>query len=202
MNVVFYSIAAIVSAFLFLPRSAGSPARNVPLLLSLVVLFTLLYFFRIIQYIVLINRTKNHFLSQGYNVSGITILPSFLFFKGDYSMKLKKGEDKIYIRFLVRKNSYLHYHFETVNKIEYYKYTRGFFHGGTKKLVAPISKKLEKTKTGGRKILFPDDGYNKNIIVFNKMPNYVTDSVKREGLGNGDYICESNVVLYDAKHLK
>lgn len=201
MDVVFYSMAAIVSAFLFLPRSEGSPIRNVPLLLSLIAIFALLYFIRLIQYIVLMNRTKKHFASKGYKVYGLTFLPAFLFFKGNYSLKMQKGEEKIYISFLVRKNWYLHYHFERADKIEYYKYTRGFFYGGQKKLVAPISKTIDKTKTGGRRVYLPKTGYNKTIIVFNKMPDYVTDSVKKEGLGNGDYICGSNVLLYDVKHL-
>ena len=41
----------------------------------------------------------------------------------------------------------------------------------------------------------------KTVIIFNRMPDYVSDSVKKEGLGNGDYICNTEIQLYEVEHL-
>ncbi|MBR5313819.1 MAG: hypothetical protein IKU45_00205, partial [Clostridia bacterium] len=132
---------------------------------------------------------------------GQKIIPAFLFYKGNYALVMQKGNDKTYLRFLVRKNSYLHYHFEAPDKVEFYKYTRGFFYGGKMKVVAPISKTAEKSKTGSRKLYLPKLRNEKTVIIFNRMPDYVSDSVKKEGLGNGDYICNTEIQLYEVEHL-
>ena len=54
----------------------------------------------------------------------------------------------------------------------------------------------------GKQKLKWDEDAEKRFILFDKMPNEITDSVKKENIGVGEKICGSNVYIFDLKTLE
>ncbi|MBE6601935.1 MAG: hypothetical protein E7637_05455 [Ruminococcaceae bacterium] len=96
---------------------------------------------------------------------------------------------------LSRKRTYQRYHFDRVDRLEFYRANRVVFnsikaYGGT------ISKLVE-VKQVGKQNLKWDDSSQIRIVLFDKLPEQISDTKKKECLGTGDRICASDVYLLD-----
>ena len=123
---------------------------------------------------------------------------------GRYNIIFKSEKKELNIVFLVKKKKYQNYFFKDINNVEFYRSNRVVFNN-IKAHGATISKAVETKSVGKQKIKWKqyDMGHNgTNILLFDKLPFKISDSVKKEELGNGDRICSSNVYLFDLNGLQ
>ena len=59
-----------------------------------------------------------------------------------------------------------------------------------------MSELVETTRVGKQKIKW-DDTAEIRVIIFDKLPDQITDMVKKENLGVGEKICASDTYLMD-----
>ena len=96
---------------------------------------------------------------------------------------------------LSRKRKYQRYHFDSIDQLEFYRSNRVVFKG-RKIRGAVMSELVETTRVGKQKIKW-DDTAEIRVIIFDKLPDQITDMVKKENLGVGEKICASDTYLMD-----
>jgi len=123
------------------------------------------------------------------------IIPWYSRFHGHYSVVFQYRGQPVQIILLSKKRKYQRYHFESINKLEFYRSNRVVFNS-IKAKGATISKLVE-TKLVGKQRLKWDDAAEVRIIIFDKLPEQITDCVKKENIGTGEQICTSHTYLVD-----
>lgn len=192
MNYVFYVIFALLSCFLFLPRSANDEIRNVPILISVLSLIALYCIYRLIRFIVFTCRVKHKLNAKGFNILKMR------FFLGKCNIIAENDNAIFDIYLLRRKKSYYRYHFDTANVIEFYKSSFAVSRSSKKGTIARTSadqKRVGKQKT--TRIPFSNNKTINYFTVIDKFPYCITDATHREEINNGDHICSSDVILFD-----
>lgn len=195
MKCVVYIAVLFVCGLLFLPRTGTTKIRNLPLLLfilSLVLIFILIRFFK---YVLLVVKTQKQLKKSGIKEAKIKFLPWASFFHGHYSITFFHENKIAQIILLSRKRKYQRYHFDSVNKIEFYRSNRVVFNN-IKAKGATISKLVETNLVGKQRLKW-DDAAEVRIIIFDKLPKQITDCVKKENIGTGEQICDSHMYLLD-----
>lgn len=198
MKIVVGFILAFVSAMLFLPRSDSTQIRNLPLLITIVCFFLLLHIIRAFKYIILMIKAKNIIEKNGYIWDGFRVVPFSLI------MRFRRKREVLSVAFVVIKKKYQRCHFKDSEHIEFYRSYRIIF-GSTKTKGTIVSNLVETELVGRRWIKWgqsAEPSYRKCILLFNRLPEHITDSTHRPGLGNGDAVCSSDIVLYDMKGFK
>ena len=204
MKYVVYAILVFAAALLFLPKSGTTQIRNLPLLIAITVLILALYLFRLLKYAIIMSKTTKLLKENGYNVQKTHFLPFAAMLKGRYAMKFERRQNVLNIVFLLKKKKYPHYFFEDIDHIEFYRNSRAIFkdiqsRGGT------VSKLVETKLLGKQRLKWERYKTNEadiNILLFDKFPNKISDSLKRQELGNGDKICDSKIILCDFEYMK
>lgn len=204
MKYLIYLILTFIGGLLFLPQTGSTQIRNIPLLL--VILFSILgvVIIRVLKYIILMFKTKRYLNQKGFKCVKFLFFPLGSMLHGRYNMTFRSETEELNIVFLVKKKKYQHYFFKDINSIEFYRSNRVVFNN-IKAYGATISKLVETKLVGKQKIKWQhyDMSFNrKNILLFDKLPFKISDSVKKEELYNGDRICCSNIYLYDLKGLQ
>lgn len=204
MKYLVYLISAFIGSLLFLPKPGSTQIRNIPLLL--VILFSMLgvAIIRIFKYIILMFKTKRFLNQKGFKCVRFFVFPLWSILHGRYNMLFRRGKEELNIVFLLKKKKYQHYFFEDINRIEFYRSNRVVFNN-IKAYGATISKLVETKLVGKQKIKWQqcDMSFNRtNVLLFDKLPFKISDSVNKKELGNGDRICCSNVYLYDLNGLQ
>lgn len=204
MRYLVYLIIALIGGLLFLPKTGSTQIRNIPLLLA--ILFSILgvVTIRILKYIILMFKTKKFLNQKGFKCVKFFVFPFGFILHGRYNMTFQSEKEELNIVFLVKKKKYQHYFFKDINSIEFYRSNRVVFNN-IKAYGATISKSVETKLVGKQKIKWKQ--YNTslnrtNILLFDKLPSQISDSVKKEELGNGDQICGSNIYLFDLNGLQ
>lgn len=199
-----YIALLFICGFLFLPQSGTTEIRNLPLLLfilSLVLLFILIRFFK---YALLVVKTQKQLKKIGVQKTKVNFFPWMSFFHGHYSINFSYNNKVTQIMLFSRKRIYQRYHFDSINKLEFYRSNRVVFNN-IKAIGGTISKLIETNLVGKQKIKWDDDSETR-IIIFDKLPEQITDFTKKENLGVGDQIGASNIYLFDwisfCKHMK
>ena len=195
MKYFVYVVLVILGGFLFLPQTGTSEIRNPWLLILILSLVVISILIRLLKYILLMAKTKKLLKQNEKKVLQIRFLPLASLFRGHYSITFE-CEDKIaQIILISRKRNYLRYHFDSINRLEFYQSNRVVFKN-TKVYGATISNLVETQRVGKQRIKW-NDSANIRMIVFDRLPGQMTDSVKAECLGAGDRICGSDVYVLD-----
>lgn len=195
MKYFVYIALLFICGFLFLPAMGTTEIRNLPLLLfilSLVLLFILIRFFK---YVLLVVKTQKQLKKSGIKEAKIEFFPWASFFHGHYSITFFHKNKISQIILLSRKRKYQRYHFDSVNKIEFYRSNRVVFNN-IKAKGATISKLVETNLVGKQRLKW-DDAAEVRIIIFDRLPEQITDFTKKENLCAGEKICSSNIYLFD-----
>ena len=195
MKYVVYIVMLFVCGFLFLPRTGTTEIRNLPLLLFILTLILIFIMIRLIKYVLLIAKTKKHLKKIGIQNTKIKFFPWASFFHGHYSITFPHENKILQIILLSRKRKYQRYHFDSVNKIEFYRSNRVVFNN-IKAKGATISKLVETNLVGKQRLKW-DDAAGARIIIFDRLPEQITDFTKKENLCAGEKICSSNIYLFD-----
>ncbi len=194
MKYFVYAFLAFMSCVLFLPKAGSMEIRNVPILISVIALITIYGLYRLVQIGIPMYRIGSILKKRGMKIRKIR-----LYFRKGYI--ISENEKEAYnISLLTRKRSYYRYHFDSENKIEFYKSTVAVnkSSGGGRIARGAVNQRL----VGKQKISRPTFSTDKTVhhfIVINKFPYRITDSAKKEELDNGVRICLSDVLLFDLK---
>ena len=96
---------------------------------------------------------------------------------------------------LSRKRRYSRYHFTRVDLLEFYRANRLVVKGGRGRWAA-VSDAVEVHCVGKQRLAW-DPSAAVRVVLFDKLPNAVTDCVRREELAAGDRICATETYLMD-----
>ena len=202
-----YFFCAFLLSILILPAPYET---NIGILLcfSLFIIIPILY--RLLKYLVLMVKTKHLLKKNGFKATKFCYFPFPSRFRGRYTMSFENDNKALNIVFLSKKLKYKNYHFESKNSVELSSYARVMLYRGNHanhhgSLVSRTNV-IKKNNFGKQKFLWPENNAQKenyNIILFDKWPDRVTDFIKHgdKSIGQGDYICESNIQVFDKKTL-
>ena len=194
MKYVVYAILAIIAFFTFVPKTGTTEIRNLPLLICLLVIAVIFVLFALIRCIVLFQKAKKAIKKSGCDIIKTRFNPFAERLHGRYSVTFKRNGKIICARFLIKHIKYPRYHFEEADLVEFYCSNRVVFQS-TKERGAVISDLVETKKVGEQRLMWDESEYN--VIVFNKMPDHVTDSKQKELLYKGDNVCQNGAYLTD-----
>ncbi len=203
MKYILYAIALIIGFFLFVPLNGSTEIRNLPLLVVIVSLILLAILVRLLQYGILMSKAKRMLCQKGMKPVRTLFLPWLSRCRGRYSMMLQYEGKNVQIVFLCRKRKYQRYHFERDDRLEFYSTNRVVFKG-SKVRGATISNAVETNLAGKQKLKW-NESADSRMILFDKLPEMVTDSIKRVNIEAGERICDSDISVWDwksfSKHL-
>lgn len=194
MKYVFYSILAIIALFLFLPTTGSNVIRNLPLLISLFVIIAGLVLWYLIRRAAFLQKVKKTLKKNGCEIIKTHFNPFAARLHGRYSVTFKINDKIICARLLIKQIKYQRYHFESAELIEFYRSNRVVFQS-TKVRGATISDLVETQKVGRQPLKW--EKADCNIIIFNKIPDHITDSAQKNLLGKGDRVCETETYIAD-----
>lgn len=193
MKYVLYAIAVIIGFFLFIPESGSTEIRNVPLLILIVSLIILSFLIRFFKHVALMRKTEKLLRQNGVKSVQTTFFPWDSRFRGRYSMTFQHEDKSVQIAFLCRQRKYQRYHFDKIDQLEFYNTNRVVFKG-TKIKGATISNAIETNLVGKQKLKW-DKSAVIRMILFDKLPEQITDSASRQVLAAGDQICGSDIYI-------
>ena len=204
MKYIVCLILVFIGGMLFLPRTGSTQIRNIPLLFVILFFILVIFMIGIFKYMVLMVKAKRILNQKGFKCVKFFFFPFGAMLHGRYNIIFQSEKKELNIVFLVKKKKYQNYFFKDINNVEFYRSNRVVFNN-IKAHGATISKAVETKSVGKQKIKWKqyDMGLNgTNILLFDKLPFKISDSVKKEELGNGDRICSSNVYLFDLNGLQ
>ena len=202
MKYLVYTALIFIGGLLFLPEHGKIVPRNLPLLLFLIACILLYFVLRAVKWAIAAYKVKRILKREHINIKHFSPVPFYLCPKGRYNIVADSRRSTLNIVLIMRKRKYLRYHFDSFDKLEYYVGGRNTFKGmrtGSRHVSIAQTNRVDTTeKKGIRKLPFEGSPPKRHtdIIIINKFPHAVTDSVNRLELGNGDKIC-NRVYLYD-----
>lgn len=194
MKYVVYTILAIIAFLLFMPTTDGKEIRNLPLLIALLVIIAGFLLWQLIRRAVFMGKVKKTLKKSGCEIIKTHFNPFATRLQGRYSVTFKAKEKKVTANLLVRRRKYQRYHFSDMENLEFYSSNRVVFNS-TKILGATISNLVETKRVGKQKLKW--DKADCNIIIFDKIPDHITDSKQKNLLGNGDKVCGGETYIAD-----
>ena len=203
MKYFVYAVLALIAGFLFLPATGTSEIRNQPLLILILSLILISILIRFLKYVALMVKTKQSLKQRKISLIKSKFQPWASCFHGHYSITFQYENQTVQIVLLSKKRKYQRYHFDRIDRLEFYRANRVVFRS-SKIWGAKISDLVETNQVGKQRIKW-DNFAEIRVILFDKLPDQITDSVKKENLGTGDQICASDVYILDhttfCKHL-
>jgi hypothetical protein len=194
MKYVVYTILAIIAFLLFMPTTDGKEIRNLPLLIALLVIIAGFLLWQLIRRAVFMGKVKKTLKKSGCEIIKTHFNPFAARLRGRYSFTFKAKEKKVTARLLIRRRKYQRYHFADMENLEFYSSNRVVFNS-TKIQGATISNLVETKRVGKQKLKW--DKADCNIIIFDKIPDLITDSTQKELLGKGDKVCGTETYIAD-----
>ena len=197
MKYVMYAILMILAGAFFLPEAGSTEIRNLPLLIFILSIALIAFFTRFFKYVAFMEKTKNQLKKNQFELIKCRLFPWESCFQGRYSIVFRHGNSMVELMLMCRRRKYQRYHFESIHRLEFYRANRMAVKGG--KIYgygAKISNAVEVNLVGKQKIKW-DNSAPIRIVLFDKLPDGITDAVKKEHLGAGEFICQSDVCLMD-----
>ncbi len=195
MKYLVYFILFLISGFLFLPKTGTTEIRNKPLLIFVICLIVIWILIRFFKYVLLMAKTRRLLKQNKKKVIKTQFFPWASLFHGQYSITFQSENEIAQIILISKRRKYQRYHFDSINRLEFYRSNRVVFRS-SREQGATISNLVELNQVGKQKIKW-DDTAKMRMIVFDKYPDFITDSIKKENLGTGDLICDSDVSIFD-----
>ena len=194
MKYVLYIIAAIVAFLLFFPTTGSNQIRNLPILIAILVIAAGFVLFALIRRVMLFQKIKKTIKKRGCEIIKSAFNPFSARLHGRYLVTFKSNGKIINALLLIRRKKYQRYHFENADYLEFYQSNRVVFRS-IKSRGATISDLVE-TKLVGKQKLKWDEAHC-NIVLFDKLPDHITDSKQKELLGKGDKVCGTETYIAD-----
>jgi len=187
MKYLVYAALVFVSMLIFLPKDGTLRPDNLPLLLFLISCFALYQLFRLTKRIILLNKMRKLLLEKGAVIHRFSPLGIM----GGCHLSAEKNGKTMHIVLLMHKHTRTHYHFESTGRVEYYKSNRLVYRAGGAS-GATISREVETKRIGSRTFTWQNlsNPAYLPVIVIDRQPSMVTDSVSNQPLAIGDAICK------------
>lgn len=207
MKYIIYIILLLMGARLFLPDKGQTGIQNLPLLIFILSCVLLYFIILGVKRCVAAQRIKKLLEASKLRIKHFSVIPAVPCKSGRYDIVTEDRRLTLNIKLLMRKRSYYRYHFNGVSRLEMYTGTRNGVHigrNGVNRVSVARASNVDTTNcVARRKLPFtnPPTPHTVDIIVMDKFPNAVTDSMSRYGLGNGDVIC-GQVRLFDMEGFK
>ena len=183
-----------VAGLLFLPRGVDSGVRNAPLLIGILAVLFVLLVVSLWKRIRLKRRVARELRAAGYRICHRwrSVFRNRLFAERDGEVSQ--------ILLLTRGRRGLRYHFADVNTVEFYKNVQATYvnRRGSGHVYVGAT---ETHRAGKRKLRWAPcdpEKETKRFLVFDSLPERMTDTRKSHDLGAGDTIGDSAVCVYDA----
>ena len=199
MKILVSLALTFVSMLLFLPSVGTTEIRNLPLLLMILGVLLVFFSVGVVKQIVLMIKARKILREKGFRCIKFCANPFASVLRGRYRMTFQRNAERLNVVFLVKKKRYPHYYCKDMNHIEFYRSNRVVFQAARHK-GATVSNLVETKLVGKQRIKWKHKAEGEksmDILCFDKLPFLITDSVKNEGLNNGDLICASAVKLFD-----
>lgn len=197
MTYILYGIFAFVALLLFVPTSGDGQLRNLPLLILAAAVILCFFLYGIVKRARFLSNTKRLLRQNGFRISKSSALFVLFGFSGQYSIVCEK-ETVWRIVLLMRKRSYLTYHFESPRRLEFYRTTRMVMKNGGQAR-ATVTNQTETKRVGICLLPFEEKTeYTEAFLIMDRFPSRVTDTAHREPLGNGDTVAAC-FRIYDKK---
>lgn len=200
MKYLVYTAIVFATGLLFLPETGTTEIRNLPLLIFLLFLALLSIVVRVAKYAVLMAKTKKLLRNNGATGIRGRFLPFASWFHGHYSVVFQHQSRMVQFLLLARKRSYQRYHFNSIERLEFYRANRVVYKRGGQ-YEATISNLVEVNRVGRQKIKW-NGSAEVRAVLFDKLPDWISDSVKKDNLAAGDRIGNSDVLVLDWSHLR
>ena len=157
-----------------------------------------LYLVGILRYLFFMRNVKRVLERKGMRVRKTVISPFSSWLRGRYAVLFRGKNSDLNITFMIAKKK--HYHFSDIYRLDFYKIEAHILSGGGEPL---LRASVENKWLGKQKLSWGDlnDPHTAHILLFNNLPNKITDAFKRGELGNGDVICGSTIRLMDWEEL-
>ncbi len=197
MKYLIYAVLAFIAGLLFLPKTGTTQIRNLPLFILIISIALMLICIRFLKYIVLMGRTRRFLKKNGVETIKIKLIPWSSLFHGHYSVMFQHKSQTVQLILLSRKRKYQRYHFDSIERLEFYRANRVVFRN-IKAKGAIVSNLVEVNQIGSQRIKW-DRSATVCGILFDKLPDEITDSSKKENIGTGEHICNSEVFVLDWK---
>ena len=198
MKYVLYTILGIIALLLFMPETGTTEIRNLPLLIALLVIIAALLLYQLIRRAAFIGKVKKALKNSGCEIIKTHFNPFASRLKGRYSVTFRKDGKTVCAILLIKKRKYQRYHFANIDYLEFYRSNRVVFNS-TRARGAVISNLVETKLVGKQKLTW--DAADCNIVIFNKIPDHITDSKTKNPLGKGDKICGAETYIADITSL-
>ena len=198
MKYVLYVIAAFVAFLLFFPTTDEKHIRNLPLLIVILVVIAGILIYQLIRRAAFMGKVKKALKNSGCEIIKTHFNPFASRLKGRYSVAFKKDGKKICAALLMKKRKYQRYHFENLESLEFYSSNRVVFNS-IKTRGAVISNLVETKLVGKQRLTW--DTSDLNVVVFNKIPDHITDSKTKNLLGIGDNVCGTETYIANVEYL-
>lgn len=199
MKYVVWIISAFIAFFMFVPKTGSTEIRNLPVLIAILALAALFLLCQLIRRIVFMRKVKKALKNNRCEIVKTVFNPFAARFHGRFSVTFKTEGRTVNALLLMRKRKYQRYHFESAQDLEFYRSTRVVFNS-TKIQGATVSNLVETKMVGKQRLMWSEADCN--IVVFDKLPDHITDSKTKNLLGRGDRICCTNIYISDLASLK
>ncbi len=194
MEYVAYFIFGIIAFFMFVPKTGTTEIRNLPILITILVIIVGVILFKLLKRVILLIKIKKLLKNHGVKIIKTRFNPVTSRFHGRYGVTFQLKDKTVNALLLTRKRKYRRYHFESIENLEFYRSNRVVFKS-TKIQGATMSNLVETKRVGKQKLSWDIADYN--IVVFDKLPDHITDSKTKNPLGIGDKICGTETYIAD-----
>ena len=190
------ALIVIVGLIFFAPQR-GKPIRNVPLLITVIVLAAAVSVLLLVRRILCLLRIKRELDKSFCERIKVAYLPNLFRIKGRYDIVFYRKKVRHNVVILQGVKTYMRYYFEDENTVERYVPKATSVRSGRDIARVSLGTRTWKQK---RSLFMPwkvPDARDVNIVLLSKMPMELQNRDTREGgLGNGDTVLP-NVILYD-----
>lgn len=193
MRIVLLLAILFVSGLLFLPGGDGTGIRNVPLLVTILAVLGVVFLVGMVRAWRLKFRTCRALKKAGFTIVGR---------KRTFARHIVTAERRgtVYeIPLLRRRRTKGRYHFDDTDTLSFYKTTAPMYKTN------PVTGNYavghaETARAGGKKLRWTAGdaaAAPERMLLFDRMPERITDGRCDHDLGAGDAVCGSDVRVYD-----
>ena len=194
-RIVIIAIVFLVVLWFLIPEEGSRELRNLPYLFGLLGLLLLWLIYRVCKLLFAAGDLMRRLRAQGFRARICALRLR------QVRVRAEKDGCALELVLLIRRSRLLHYHFPDTEHAEIFKTTQMHAARHPKAMiVSPVivgkaATRLLKTV----KLLWSKDavgGDARRVIVFDRLPRMVTDSVTRASLWHGDSVLGSEVLLF------
>lgn len=193
MKWFFRAVFVFAALLLFLPESGSAEPRNTELLLVMVCSCLFCLALKAITFMAFVMRIKKRLTARRFAVKACRYSLEGCYLVAEYDGV--RRHECLHIHLMRRKNGWYRYHFASDNTIEFY--TKIQFMARTNRGV--MIGRPETVLAGKRKLTWKAEERDTRMVLFPKLPNNVSDPIRRDSINAGETVTDFGIVIHDEK---